>query len=337
MYQLHPKVIRRMELALEAVLPKVINVKLQSSRRTALPIWEIAGQKIKVGWASEGWLRQVKDVLERDISAPGIIIARRMSPGARELLSQAGIGWVDETGGAEIAIGSIIVSRSGNRSDEVERSPRWTRSVVAVAEAILARNISTVAEIKEEIGLSTGSCTNALKTLTDMGYLEAKAERGPNSKRKIVDPHILLDDYAEAASNLENNESLIVGVVWRDPIEGLTAIGKKWDRAGIKWGVTGTVASMLLAPTLTTAGKAEVYVEADSIAMLRSVAERADLQSIEGGRLTLRPFPTRTTRQLLHEVDRLKIVPWPRVFADLRNSGVRGEEAAEHLREVMLG
>ncbi|MGD0836257.1 MAG: hypothetical protein ABSB49_06400, partial [Polyangia bacterium] len=28
---------------------------------------------------------------------------------------------------------------------------------------------------------------------------------------------------------------------------------------------------------------------------------------------------------------------WPRVYADLRHTGVRGEEAAEHLREIVRG
>lgn len=27
-------------------------------------------------------------------------------------------------------------------------------------------------------------------------------------------------------------------------------------------------------------------------------------------------------------------VPWPRAFADLRDTGARGEDAADHLREV---
>jgi len=33
----------------------------------------------------------------------------------------------------------------------------------------------------------------------------------------------------------------------------------------------------------------------------------------------------------------LVFAPWPRVYTDLRQTGVRGEEAAEHLKEVMLG
>jgi len=37
------------------------------------------------------------------------------------------------------------------------------------------------------------------------------------------------------------------------------------------------------------------------------------------------------------EVDGLRVVPWPRLVADLRRSGVRGEEAAEHVKEMLAG
>jgi len=30
----------------------------------------------------------------------------------------------------------------------------------------------------------------------------------------------------------------------------------------------------------------------------------------------------------------MRTAPWPRVYADLRRAGVRGEDAAEHLRSI---
>jgi hypothetical protein len=76
-------------------------------------------------------------------------------------------------------------------------------------------------------------------------------------------------------------------------------------------------------------------VDADSIVALESVAGKAGLRPIEGGRLTLKPFPTASVRALAKKVDGLKTAPWPRVYVDLLNEGVRGEEAAEHLLEVV--
>ncbi len=73
------------------------------------------------------------------------------------------------------------------------------------------------------------------------------------------------------------------------------------------------------------------------IAGLEWLAARTGLRPIEGGRLTLRPFPTVTAKRLATVKNRLRLVPWPRANADLRTVGVRGEEAAEHLRETMRG
>jgi hypothetical protein len=93
----------------------------------------------------------------------------------------------------------------------------------------------------------------------------------------------------------------------------------------------------VLAPYLTLFSTAAVYVDADSVLGLEAAAQAAGLRPIEGGRVTLRPFPTVTTRRLAGEEGGLRVAPWPRVYADLRETGVRGEEAAEHLREVMRG
>lgn len=69
-----------------------------------------------------------------------------------------------------------------------------------------------------------------------------------------------------------------------------------------------------------------VYVDAASPARLTAAAQKAGRKLIEGGRLELRAFPSPITRRLSAEVGpRLCSVPWPRVYADLRDTGVRGE------------
>ncbi len=88
------------------------------------------------------------------------------------------------------------------------------------------------------------------------------------------------------------------------------------------------------APHLSGLGSAEVYVERDTIVGLEAAAAVVGLRPVPGGRLRLRPFPTVTTNRLATIVDRLR-VPMARVFVDLQHAGVRGEDAAEHLKEVI--
>jgi hypothetical protein len=325
---------RRAEEALRAVLPRAASVRKATKDAEADLI--VGDVPLRLEWVGEGRLGNVRRALARG-RRPDVVVARVMSAGARDALSEAGVGWVDETGAAEIAVGAVIVSRTGRPQPPVEKPPRWTPAVLAVAEALLCGTPGTVAATEEATGLSTGSCTSALRALTDLGLLVAEASRGRGSARRIADPDQFLDHYASAAFAMREDAGLQVGVTWRDVIEGLAEIGKKWDKQGVAWAATGAAAASVLAPYLTSISTAEVYVDTDSVLGLEAVARAAGLRPIDGGRVTIRPFPTVTTRRLANEADGLRVAPWPRVYADLREAGVRGEEAAEHLREVIRG
>lgn len=295
----------------------------------------INGVPVRIRWVGEGWLNDVRPLLNEVHHGPTVAVARRMSPGACEALRGAGLGWVDETGAAEIVLDSILVSRTGIETKRKERSPTWTPSVLAVAEALLCGIRGTVAEMKAATGLSTGSCSMALKVLEDRHLVASLSRRGRNSARLVSDSDQLLKEYAAAVDSFPTRLGLVIGVLWRDPVVGLSEIGEMWDKAGISWACTGAVAAAVLAPYLTSEGSAVVYVDSDSPAALEHAASRVGLRPMEGGRLTVRPFPTVTARRMATQIGGLRVAPWPRVYADLRRTGVRGEAAAEHLRELI--
>jgi hypothetical protein len=319
---------------MRAVLPRAARVTVPRSRDGAADL-VVNGAPLQIKWAGEGQLRDIKEFLERRSPRPGIVAARRMSLAARAALSDAGIGWMDETGAAEISHGSIVISRTGAPSPKVARPARWTASVLAAAEALLCGTAATVAAIQQATGLSTGSCTAALRALSDLGLLKAEAARGRASARHVVDPRRLLDEYAAAAPAARPNLSLQVGAVWRDVLTGITELGRRWEGAKVPWALTGAAASLVIAPLLTNVSAAEIYVDAATLPQLQVIAGIADLRPMEGGRLILRPFPTASSQRLSRREGALRIAPWPRVYADLLPAGVRGEEAAEHLREVV--
>lgn len=296
----------------------------------------VAGHPLRVAWVGEGRLGDVKRLLAGE-ARPDIVAGRHLSPGARDTLTRAGVSWVDETGAAEVVLGTILVSREGRTVPGNAQPPRWAPSTLAVAEGLLCGAEATVSATRGATALSTGSCTNALRALTELGLLEADAQRGCAAGRRVRDPSALLGAYADAAAALRPVEQLQVGVMWRDPVAGLVDLGRRWTETGLDWCATGAAAAAVVAPLLTNVGGAEVYVGADTLAGLAAVAERSGLKPIEGGRLTLRPAPSRGVLRFTTEAGGLRIAPWPRIYADLRTLGVRGEEAAEHLREVIDG
>lgn len=325
----------RARRALAAVLPRTATIETDVDDSGVALL--VNGIPVQLAWVGDGELRQVRALLaEGHRRLPDVVAARHLSPGAREALSKAGVGWVDETGAAEVSLSSLVISRSGQQL-KPEREPRWNRTALAVAEALLCGSAATVSATAGATGLSAASCAIALRTLTDLGLLTADARRGRQSGRRLEDPDSLLDAYAKAAVAAVPKISVTVGLLWRDPVDAVAKVGQSWSQRGTAWAATSAVAASVLAPYLTSVGTADVYVDADTYSGLVDAAESAGLQVIEGGRLTLRPFPTVTTGRLASTRDDLRVAPWPRVFADLRTIGVRGEEAAEHLREVIGG
>ncbi|MGO9763140.1 MAG: hypothetical protein ACLP1Q_17955 [Solirubrobacteraceae bacterium] len=329
------RVERRMLAALSAVLPRSAHVEVVAADGSSVVV-RVGRRRLALRWVGRAGVREVRDVLGlRD--RPDIIIGSELSLVARAAAGEAGLGWVDETGAAEIDAGNIVVSRSG-RPARASTSPKgWTRSVLGVAETILCGTTPTVTATAEATGHSQSSAAHALSVLTEMGLLDAEARRGQRSGRRVVDAGRLLEEYAQAAGRVTAKAQLQCGVAWRDPLASLKRIGLHWDQAGTQWALTGAVGAAILAPYLTDVGSGEVYVEARGQPDLMELARSADIEPIDGGRLLLRPFPTAASRRLATRHDGLSVAPWPRVYADLRLVGVRGEEAAEHLREVMHG
>lgn len=323
----------RAETALRSVLPASTELVVLRRPGPTTSV-KVAGRRLRLAWGGEGWRRDIDVIIDQAREVPDIVAARRMSPGARTTLDSAGIGWVDELGNASIAIGTILISRTGHNDPTPSRDPHWIPSVVAVADALIVGTPATVSQVQSATKLSTGSCTNALRTLTDLGLLHAEAKRGRGSARHIVDTDALLDTYAGAAPTLVPPEQLTIGVTWRDTINGVRELGPKFSDLGIRWAATGVVAAALLAPLLANIATAVLYVDGLTVPALATTATRVGLKPIDEGRLTFRPFPTASVQHLSTTVNDIRIAPWPRVYVDVRTAGVRGEEAAEHLREL---
>ncbi|MDZ7840824.1 MAG: type IV toxin-antitoxin system AbiEi family antitoxin [Gammaproteobacteria bacterium] len=324
----------RGERAVRAVFPPIAKVKTTRADRDV--DFVVNGQPVEVKWIGAGNLGDVRSALKKRPKRNVILVGRQMSPGARAALSEAGVSWADETGAAEIAIGTILVSRTGVPEKKPHDIKHWTPAVITVTEALLCGTRGTQAAMQAVTGLSAGSCANALRFLTDEELLTSAAKRGPASARRVSDPRRLLEAYAAAVNDQPAGTKLQIGVSWQDTLKGVTDLGHHFDARKAGWALTGGAAAAAIAPFISSVSQATVYVEATSVAELKALAVSVKLRPIEGGRLTLKPFPSNTVQHLATFEDHdLRVAPWPRVYADLLKEGVRGEEAAEHLYEVV--
>ncbi len=351
----------RLTQAIQAVLPRSMSVVegMQTNDvyhleiQAAVPNMPSASIRHTVNalWVGEGWPKQVESVL-RHGSLPDVIVGRRISPGAREFATSHNVGWVEESGAAEFITSSGLVIRTEPKVQHAgdfhmqtrlqgegkQVAHKWTAAMLATAEALLLGTRATVDGVKNATTLSTGSCVRALRALTDLQLLSATAARGRYSQRNIENMSAFLGAYRDAAR--EQRAALpasFTHVVWKHPLDHIVKMSELWDRAGISWAVTGALGADQIAPYLTDVSTVEIYVggpstahELDTVAGLIGGAPSL----ARGARLVLRPFPTTTSALHITRHCGLAIVPLPRLYADLFDVGVRGGEAAEHLKEV---
>lgn len=311
-----------------------IEVRVESSvERPGRFLATIRSANAEVEWLSSGWPGQVRDLLKNP-NLPNLVVASELSPGARTLLTEHGLSWADETGAARVSLpGLYIRVDMGQAPKKPRRKHGWTPATLAVCEALLTGIGGTVAEVTAATTLAPSTVAGALRHLQAAHLLQSDAARGRNSRRAVADQDQLLREYATAAGRMRSPESIRVGVLWRNPVRGVAHLGSRLSANGIAWSITGALAADTLAPYLTEVDPWEVYVDGGSPAALGQIAREVGLQEEGGGRLLLRPFPTSAKDALSTEVAGQRLAAWPRVFSDLRMIGVRGEEAAEHLRE----
>lgn len=325
--------------AIRAVLPSSVTVELLDATADAATYRLGRAAVVSAAWMPRGWPHNVRDVL-RSPQSPDVVVTPKMSPGGRDLADAHGISWVDETGAASIVAGDLIVVRDSQHSRPARRPPTWTPSALAVAEALLTGTPASVSAVAARTELAESTAVAALRMLHDLSLLTARAERGRRARRRLHDPAELLDQYAEQAVLMRKPLVLEVGIDPRDALGAVAAAGARWSSAGRDWAATSALAAALQGPYLQRLSPVEVYVSAKSMSGLHAATREAGLEPLPGGRLLLRPFPSAGTERLTTSLRaggiELNCVPWPRTFADLRPSGVRGEEAAEHLRDLHL-
>jgi len=304
--------------------------------------------RLRPVWAGEGFRRDVSNALTNyadgtpQRSSP-VIVVRRMSRGGRELAESAGFNWADESGRARIVAPPGLLVACWYPLTPDRRRGSWSEATAAVAEVLLeeligkndrSAPIPRSNEIVQLSGWSSSQVSRALQIFDEQGWTaKLGPERGPASQREWREPSAALSSWAAWHRGQRAETVSAHGVGSADEaIERLRGIAEH------AWLLSGWVAADLVAPLATAVNVVTVYLAPDFYDWhLRAFMQSAELREVDHG---ARIVFWRAERQLFSHagvVDGLPVVGPVRTYGDLLRLGVRGEDAAEHLREVRIG
>ncbi|TFD95248.1 hypothetical protein E3T61_01040 [Cryobacterium lactosi] len=308
-------------------------------------------------WIGEGFPQDVRRAMgesSHDSAAHtnAVMTANKMSTGARQALESAGVSWADMEGNAHIETGDGLFVLTGSRRKRAAevRAFLWTESAGAVAEMLLHSALEGVrnggnreagqaprpALIAATTGWSYPQVGKILQQFDAIGYTrKVGPERGRTSHRTIADAPRLLSEWASWYRRRPLSAAVVSGES-RDPQDYVRQMESIFGVESVA--ISGWLGLDEVAPFMTTIPTATVYVEATSLdAIEERLVGHSELRLVDGGgRLTLlRAEPQVLTLSSL--VDGRKVVSPIRLYGDLLRLGVRGDDAADHLRETRIG
>ena len=297
-------------------------------------------------WAGEGYPADVSRAIAargehglRPDSVVLVVAARRLSRGGRQIAEEHGAGWVDLDGNARIvAPPGLLVLREVPATAGTPPLRRWTASALTVAEYLLSRvadgddAVPGLAEFA--IGWSPSQIGKVLTFFDEQGWTaKGSGDRGPTARRRVADPGGLLSAWArEQAGRTTDVHGYSVGS--RDLRKYAHGLDALLDRG--TWCVTGWLALDVYAPFATGVPMLDVYVDDDALAKTVMTFAGVEWRPVERGArvrlLRAEPHVLAFARR-----EKFAVASPVRVYADLLGIGVRGEDAAAHLRETWLG
>ncbi len=310
-------------------------------------IVEIGGSEYRLEaiWVGQGWPSNL-DALD-DVPSPWprrlVVAARRFSPGALERLSELDANWVDETGRAHIEgpDGFFVLREPLIEEKRPDRKFRWSPSAEQIGEFLLthAGDAVNAHEIAMQTGWSHAQISNVLRQFDAQSWTQKSgASRGRYARRRVAEPGALLEAWAEFAGGVERDRVLTHRVV-RDPMTFLHDDLAPALAETFPWAASGWAGLELAAPFTTAVPVLHIYVAEAALVdgHLRGVMASLRLREVDEGARVEFWGAAPTVLALATEARGLPVVSPPRLYGDLLALGGRGEDAAAHIREELIG
>ncbi len=285
-----------------------------------------------------GHLEARRDSAQDGVPVIPVLLAERLSAGARAYLRERNIAHFDGSGSLYLSYGTWLINIE--RASE-PAPPRRVGSLFMGAREQVVHALLTAGEGwlsgLELATLSETSTYTVSMTLQELERLEwvQSQGKGRNLRRRLAKPGELLDAWAEAWR--QRKEAKSRWYAYGPSLNGLLqTLTDRLGEAGLAdWGVTGTVAANITAPLLTSVDTIEFIVppgHADQY------AEAMGLKKVDrGSNVTLveRAGASRLFRHQPQDTPASFASPFIQ-YLDLQDDRGRNLELAAHLRAAVL-
>jgi hypothetical protein len=328
----------RVARAVSTVLDANVLVRPDTDGTLAVRVVGLPRQPaFRATWLRRGWPAEVRARLEHS-PAVTLVVAPELSSGARQLLDERAINWVDETGAANLRGEGLLVhlDRAPAPKDPAPSGASWSEIAVLAAEATLAAPPTqiTTAWIAEHAGCSIARASRILTEWDQEGWTAKRGPaRGRGAHRALEHPQEMLESWT-AHLNASPIEQWFAHTTSHNLDDVQTRLTHALGDVAFGW--TGWAAARQLAPFVTQLPI--LHVRVDERYAHRDLAPRLRDAGLtitdDAGRIELWRTPGNAF-SLTTPSPSGPLVSWPRVYADLKRLGGRGDDAAQHLRDVM--
>lgn len=290
--------------------------------------------------------RDVRDILwqlkagvvERG-PALSLLLADSISPGAKDLLRGARVGYFDSGGSLYVPAAPSLLYIDKPPSKAMSRTIRslFSGRRSQVLHALLARHRSWfgVKEMARDAMVSAATASEVLSELEHRAWASAEGQ-GPAKKRRLSEPGALLDAWAAQRSGGKGSSPRRYYVPSHDVDQLLERLARSFADSHVEYALTHEAAAQRYAPYLSSIAqlRCRVLAGASADAALGALGARP---VAEGFNLAI--IDVRSPGELLLRERRgdIWLASPVQVYLDLLTGQGRAKEMAEHLRKERIG
>ena len=271
--------------------------------------------------------------------AVSCLIAESISPGAKDLLQEEGVGYYESGGSLFLPTGSIYVyvDRPPPKSQLKSMRSLFSGRSAQVLHTVLMRHGDWlgVNEAAEASGVSPATASKVLVELEQFDWVESRGQ-GPVKKRKLREPGSLLDAWENQLDVMRPPTPHRYFVRSVRAGELTEAFAEACAANNAEYALTHEAAGQRYAPYLSAVSQVFCLLLANPAAY--KVLDSLDAHLVDQG-ANLTVFDVKSTGEMLfrEKVGEIWLASPIQVYLDLMRSEGRARELAKHLRMEKIG